>query len=116
MDLSELEFLDDELEPRVLNDQILELRWGLTNHSKGSILGLPVKQFYDDMKRVYKELYDYYYAPLPGTPFSIGLALPQTHGYYWLKVVDQIDKLQHRKIDIINKYFNGDNWRIHSKW
>lgn len=115
MDLSEVEFLDDNQGPRVLNDKILELRWALTNHSKGSILGLPIKHFYDDMKRVFKEKYDYYYAPLPGTPFSLGIALPQSHGYYWLKVHDEIDKLLHLQVNILD-YFEGSNWKIHSKW
>lgn len=116
MDLSEVEFLDDNFGPREVNERIFELREALVNHSEGSILGLPVKHFYDDMKRLYKEYYDYYYAPLHGTPFSVGIALPQSHGKYWLKVEDEISKNQHLKIDIVKKYLHGNHWRIHPKW
>ncbi|GLV37628.1 Ca[2+] channel Muscle-specific alpha2/delta subunit [Carabus blaptoides fortunei] len=116
MDFSEVEFLDDDFGPRQINERILELREALVNHSEGSILGLPVKHFYDNMKRLYKESYDYYYAPLHGTPFSVGMALPQSHGNYWLKVEDEIGKNQHLKIDIVKKYLRGNNWRIHPKW
>lgn len=47
MDLTELEFVDDDLEPRILNDKIKELREAMVNGSESYVAGLPMKNFYD---------------------------------------------------------------------
>lgn len=47
MDLTELEFMDDDLEPRELSSRVLELREAMVNSSKSYITGLPMKRFYD---------------------------------------------------------------------
>lgn len=46
---------------------------------------VPVKLHYDDNRRVTLERRDYFYAPLPGTPFGLAVAIPH-YGTTWIKV------------------------------
>jgi len=50
------------------------------------MLGIPVKLHYDDNRRVNLEKRDYFYAPLPGTPFSLAVVL-SNYGTTWIKVL-----------------------------
>lgn len=65
--------------------EILELRSALVDHKRGSMKEVPVKLHYDDNRRVILEKRDYFYAPLPGTPFSLAVAIPN-YGTTWIKV------------------------------
>lgn len=56
------------------------------DHQYGSMKDVPVKFHYDDSRRVMLEKRDYYYAPLPGTPFGIAVAIPN-YGKTWIKVM-----------------------------
>lgn len=47
MDLTELEFMDDDAEPRVLSEKIKELREAMVNGTESFMIGIPVKKFYD---------------------------------------------------------------------
>lgn len=67
--------------------EILELRSALVDHKHGSMKGIPVKIHYDDNRRVTLEKRNYFYAPLPGTPFGLAVALPN-YGTTWIKVVN----------------------------
>nr|CAD7409036.1 unnamed protein product [Timema poppensis] len=64
------------------------------------------------MKRVASEKHNYYYAPLTGTPFTMGIALPEGYGDFTIKVVDTIKTFQQKGINIAD-YFTGSNWKIH---
>lgn len=66
--------------------EVLELRAALVDHKKGSLKGVPVKLHYDDNRRVSLERRDYFYAPLPGTPFGLAVAIPN-YGTTWIKVI-----------------------------
>lgn len=115
IDLTEVEQLDDDREPRDTNPIILELRENLVNHSTGDMIGVPIKFHYDDMQRVARQNMDFYYAPLHKTPFSLGMAIPQGYGNMWIKVGDELKKNLHMGVDI-TQFFEGDNWRLHPKW
>ncbi|XP_072764587.1 ca[2+] channel Muscle-specific alpha2/delta subunit isoform X2 [Anoplolepis gracilipes] len=114
IDLTEVEILDDGRGPRNPGPEILELRSALVDHKRGSMKGVPVKLHYDDNRRVTLERRDYFYAPLPGTPFSLAVALPN-YGTTWIKVGDEIRRNQNMNINV-SDYFTGDHWRIHPSW
>lgn len=82
-------------------------------HETGKITDVPVKFHYDKMRRISPENQDYFYAPLPNTPFSLGLVLPSKYGKTWIKVGDEVKRNQHLNI---THYFFGQNWKIHPDW
>ncbi|XP_033327950.2 ca[2+] channel Muscle-specific alpha2/delta subunit isoform X1 [Megalopta genalis] len=114
IDLTEVEILNDGREPRNPGPEVLELRAALVDHKTGSMKGVPVKLHYDDNRRVTLERRDYFYAPLPGTPFGLAVAIPN-YGTTWIKVGDEIRRNQNMNIDI-SQFFVGGNWRVHPGW
>lgn len=115
VDLTEVEQYYDNLGPREFNPTLLELREKLIIGAKGSMHNITLKYHFDDNRRISKEPYDYYFAPLNDTPFSIGIAVPSTYGKYYIEVGDQITKNKHTGIKI-ESFFNGSNWKVHPKW
>ncbi|XP_069675652.1 voltage-dependent calcium channel subunit alpha-2/delta-3-like isoform X2 [Periplaneta americana] len=115
VDLTEVELLDDTRGPRELSPEIIELRNAMVNHSEGKMLNLKMKFHYDDIRRVAVEEKNYYYAPLKGTPFTMGLSLPAKYGMQHIRAGDEVQKSRHKKIPIIN-YLKGSGWKIHPEW
>ncbi|KDR23040.1 Voltage-dependent calcium channel subunit alpha-2/delta-3 [Zootermopsis nevadensis] len=115
VDLTEVEFLDDSNGPRMLNPEIEELRKAMVNYSEGKMLKKRMKFHYDNIRRVAVEQKNFYFAPLKGTPFTLGLSLPDKYGMYYIKAGDEVQKSRHKKIPII-KYLQGGSWRIHPDW
>ncbi|XP_044257646.1 voltage-dependent calcium channel subunit alpha-2/delta-3-like [Tribolium madens] len=116
IDLVEVEEFDTELEPRNFHSDLIILRNTIVNGSQGSIHGIPVKYHYDNMRRVTRDKYDYYYVPLNQTPFSLAFAVPDGYGHFSLHVEDEIKNDRHKPGVKITDYFNGSNWKIHPKW
>ncbi|XP_053597575.1 voltage-dependent calcium channel subunit alpha-2/delta-3 isoform X2 [Microplitis demolitor] len=114
IDLSEVEILDDGRKPRDPGPEVLKLRQALVDHQYGSMKDVPVKFHYDDSRRVMLEKRDYYYAPLPGTPFGIAVAIPN-YGKTWIKVTSEIEKNRQAGINI-SDFFGSDRWRVHPGW
>ncbi|XP_019696117.1 voltage-dependent calcium channel subunit alpha-2/delta-3 isoform X3 [Harpegnathos saltator] len=114
VDLTEVEILDDGRGPRNPGPEILELRSALVDHKRGSMRNIPVKLHYDDNRRVTLERRDYFYAPLPGTPFGLAVAIPH-YGTTWIKVGDEIRRNQHMNVNV-SDFFKGDHWRVHPSW
>ncbi|XP_017890141.1 voltage-dependent calcium channel subunit alpha-2/delta-3 isoform X2 [Ceratina calcarata] len=114
IDLTEVEILDDGRGPRNPGPELLDLRAALVDHKRGSLKGVPVKLHYDDNRRVNLERRDYFYEPLPGTPFGLAVAIPN-YGTTWIKVGDEIRRNQNLNIDI-SGFFVGNNWRVHPGW
>ncbi|KAJ8670394.1 hypothetical protein QAD02_001653 [Eretmocerus hayati] len=112
IDLTEVEILDDGRGPRDPGDEITEIRRALVNHECDSKKDVKVKLHYDDYRRVNLESRDYYYAPLPLTPFGIAVVLPK-YGRFYIKVGKEIEKDRHRNISDL---FVGENWSIHPEW
>uniref|UniRef100_A0A8D8WFM7 Voltage-dependent calcium channel subunit alpha-2/delta-4 n=1 Tax=Cacopsylla melanoneura TaxID=428564 RepID=A0A8D8WFM7_9HEMI len=115
VDLTEIELLDDNVTfPRQPSKEILKLRDEMIQHKEGSMQNLAIKFHYDDMRRVGSEKRHYYYAPLKNTPFSMGLALPDIYGSFWIKAGDEIKKSIQMGVPLVS-FFKG-NWRIHPDW
>ncbi|KOC64770.1 Voltage-dependent calcium channel subunit alpha-2/delta-4 [Habropoda laboriosa] len=114
IDLTEVEILDDGRSPRNPGPEVLELRAALVDHERGKMKGVPVKLHYDDNRRVTLERRDYFYAPLPGTPFGLAVAIPN-YGTTWIKVGDEIRRNQNMNVNI-SEFFVGNNWRVHPGW
>lgn len=47
MDVTEIEFMDDDLEPREINEKIKLLREALIDNVTSLVTGLSMKHFYD---------------------------------------------------------------------
>lgn len=84
IDITELEQIDDNvvdgiqseepLGPRVLSDKTKELRYNLVYaQNTSNLTAVPVRFHYDQMRRVAETMQDYYIAPIPFTPFTLGL-------------------------------------------
>lgn len=73
IDLTEVEQLEDESPPREPSEKLQKLRLEMVNHAFGNDLKIPVKFHYDKMRRVSHSSTDFYYAPIPHTPFSLGI-------------------------------------------
>lgn len=67
------------------------------------------------MRRLSQERYDYYFAPLPNTPFSMGLAIPSTYGNTLIKVGDEVRRNLNVGVNM-SEFFVGENWKIHPDW
>lgn len=74
-----------------------------------------MKFHFDKMRRLSQENYDYYYAPLLNTPFSLGLAIPSGYGNTWIKVVNEVERNLKNGINM-SDFFLGENWKIHPEW
>lgn len=115
IDLTEVEQMHDGLGPRELGDTLLELRSSLVHGLEGVLHDVEIKYHYDDMRRASIEVNDYYFAPIPNTPFTVAIAFPDLYGNYSIEVGDEIQKDRHTGIEITS-FFQGSNWKIHPKW
>lgn len=82
VDIIEIEQFDEERKPRDTSEVLLKLRKHLVEHDKGQMLGVPVRFHYDKMRRVAPSKQDFYFAPIPHTPFSLGIGWC---GVYWMR-------------------------------
>lgn len=94
---------------------IYQLRRNLVNNVEGNITNVPVKFHFDRIRRLSQEHYDYYFAPLPNTPFSMGLAIPSTYGNTLIKVGDEVRRNLNVGVNM-SEFFVGENWKIHPDW
>ncbi|BES90285.1 Calcium channel [Nesidiocoris tenuis] len=111
VDLTSVELLDSDLNPRDNNTLLNDLRNDMINQREGET-ELKVKSHYDDMRRVTTRRHKYFYHPIDGTPFSLGLALPDGYGLYEVLAEQEIKLSQVNVTD----YFKGSNWRVHPEW
>lgn len=110
--------MDINLPPRDLGPEdgpLRQLRSSLVHGLRGNLTDIPLKLHYNNMRRISRQKFDYYFAPLEETAFSIGVALPSTYGKFFLKVDDEINKNKHMGTNI-TAFFQGKNWKIHPKW
>lgn len=94
---------------------MFQLRRLALTHKFEKMLNVSVKFHFDKMRRVSEEKYDYYFAPLHSTPFTLGLAIPSTYGQTLIKVRDEI----HSNIKSgfnMTELFLGQNWKVHPDW
>lgn len=65
------------------------MRQEMVNH-KESETEFSVLQHQDNMKRIAIRTLRYFYGPIEGTPFSLGLALPEKYGLHELYAQQEI--------------------------
>ncbi|RZF45628.1 hypothetical protein LSTR_LSTR010579 [Laodelphax striatellus] len=111
VDLSSVELVDSDVNLRDNNTLLMDMRHDMIDQKEGET-ELKVKIHYDDMRRVTTRRHKYFYHPIEGTPFSLGLALPDGYGMYQVLGEQEI-KLSHANV---TEYFKGDNWRVHPDW
>uniref|UniRef100_A0A8D8RY65 Voltage-dependent calcium channel subunit alpha-2/delta-3 n=1 Tax=Cacopsylla melanoneura TaxID=428564 RepID=A0A8D8RY65_9HEMI len=111
VDLSEVEIVDSELYPRDNNSLLLDLRHDMIDQKEGET-EIKVKLHYDELRRVTSRRHRYFYHPIEGTPYSLGLALPDGYGLY------EVSKEEEIKLSAVNvtDYFKGSNWKVHPDW
>lgn len=73
MDLTEVEQFMADLKPRQPSEKLKELRDGMVHAETSNVINVSVKFHYDSMRRVAVSSQDYYFAPIPHTPFSLGI-------------------------------------------
>lgn len=78
-------------------------------------MNVSVKFHFDKIRRISQEKYDYYYAPLPNTPFSLGLAIPTGYGNTWIRVSNEVERNLRDHINM-SDFFVGENWKVHPEW
>ncbi|CAH1121282.1 unnamed protein product [Ceutorhynchus assimilis] len=111
VDLSEVELVENENGPRENHSVLLDLRQDMINQKEGET-ELTLKIHYDEMRRVTTRRYKYFYNRIEGTPFSLGLAIPEGYGMYELVAEQEIKHAQKNVTD----YFKGNKWRVHPDW
>ncbi|XP_011332586.1 voltage-dependent calcium channel subunit alpha-2/delta-3 isoform X3 [Ooceraea biroi] len=112
VDLSEVELAEyDGPSAPPNNSLLLDLRRDMIDQKEGET-DFTIKMHYDDMRRVTIRRHNYFYKPIDGTPFSLGLALPEGYGMFELRAEQEI------KFAIINvtEHFKGTNWKVHPDW
>ncbi|XP_037048766.1 voltage-dependent calcium channel subunit alpha-2/delta-3 [Bradysia coprophila] len=115
IDLTEVEQFEESTDPRKPGKVLMKLREDLVNNVEGKMLNISVKFHYDNMRRISQETYDYYFAPLPNTPFSLGLAIPSGYGNTWIKVGDEVKRNLHLGVNM-SRFFMGENFKVHPEW
>nr|XP_023018198.1 voltage-dependent calcium channel subunit alpha-2/delta-3-like [Leptinotarsa decemlineata] len=105
---------DGESFPRVMPESVMKLRQAMVDGANGSMRNIKLSYHYDDMRRVFEGVYDYYYTPIEDTPFTVGIAIPHKYGNYSLEVGDEILRNKHTG-ENLTSFFTG-KWKIHPKW
>lgn len=115
VDFTEVEQLDDDLNAREIGETLLKLRNDFVSGGKGIIKNITLKYHYDNTRRITRAKYDYYYASINNTPFTVVISIPHNYGQFIVEVGDVIQKNKHTG-EKLTQYFNGSNWKIHPKW
>lgn len=103
------------LRPVLGGEALKELRALVMTNTFCSMLNVSVRLHYDKMRRAAEEKYDYYFAPLNWTPFTLGLAIPSTYGQTFIKVGNEIRNNINMGLNI-SEWFVGENWKVHPDW
>ncbi|KAL3271275.1 hypothetical protein HHI36_021766 [Cryptolaemus montrouzieri] len=115
VDLTEIEILDDDADPRMWSEEMKEFRRKVVMQKKGNKT-FAVKSHLDDMRRIFIGTRHYFYMGLNDTPFGLVIALPDKYGFN--RVSHPVESDVHRmrtKDTPFKTYFTG-NWTIHPDW
>nr|CAD7262603.1 unnamed protein product [Timema shepardi] len=108
-----------------MRQDMIVMRHDMIDQKEGET-EISLKIHYDDMKRVTTRRYKYFYNPIDGTPFSLGLAIPDGYGMYEVLAEQEIkhssinaELFQHSPLALeirVTEYFKGSNWKVHPDW
>nr|XP_045625506.1 voltage-dependent calcium channel subunit alpha-2/delta-3-like isoform X3 [Procambarus clarkii] len=116
VDFVEVELTDIESGPRSNHSELLALRRDLIEQRNVEAV-LDVKIHMDGMKRVVQRKQRYLTQKIGGTPFSLGIAMPEGYGKY--KVHGQIElsrAIQDPRGNKAMDHFSSGNWTLHPDW
>ncbi|XP_049277922.1 voltage-dependent calcium channel subunit alpha-2/delta-4 isoform X1 [Anopheles funestus] len=119
VDLTEVELPEVDNPSNTINERhdqryantLQELRNEMVLQKEGEN-ELTVLAHLDTMKRVSLRFQKYFYGPIDGTPFSLGIALPDSYGVHELNAQQEI---RHSHINV-TEHFKGNNWKVHPDW
>ncbi|XP_075975243.1 ca[2+] channel Muscle-specific alpha2/delta subunit isoform X2 [Anticarsia gemmatalis] len=118
VDFVEVEQVDDGKGSRELGEKITTLRGKLVHGEDGSMEQVEVLYHYDNMRRISRVKHDYFFKPLSGTPFSMGISLPKGYGDTELLLKDNpLEAKQGKDLTGVNvtDYFKF-SYRVHPDW
>lgn len=118
VDFVEVEQVDDGKGSRELGSKITQLREHLVNGSDKDMRQVEVLYHYDNMRRIARVKHDYFFNQLEGTPFSMGISLPNGYGDTELMLKNNpIEAKQGKDLTGINvtDYFRF-SYRVHPDW
>ncbi|XP_050423837.1 voltage-dependent calcium channel subunit alpha-2/delta-3 isoform X2 [Adelges cooleyi] len=114
IDMTEVELVESDLEPRTFHQDLLTLRDYIINQTTGD-QELSVKYHYDNIRRATTASRHYYYSVVEGTPFTVVVALQEKHFGHRVKIPERYQNLNATRLSLAD-YFKDDDWRIHPDW
>ncbi|XP_046661084.1 voltage-dependent calcium channel subunit alpha-2/delta-3 isoform X3 [Homalodisca vitripennis] len=114
VDMTDVELMDDGQGPHNFSKKLLEFREKLVQGNITSSISLPMKQHFDNMKRVMRGIRFYYYKPIRDSPFTLVVSLPDHYGRYQVDAVVETHLLKSSKGKL--NFFEGKNWKVHPDW
>ncbi|XP_046632424.1 voltage-dependent calcium channel subunit alpha-2/delta-3-like isoform X7 [Daphnia pulicaria] len=115
VDLSEIELVDSDGGPRENDTNLMTMRRDMIERREGEMT-FKVRIHHDGMKRVSVRRQRYYYRGLKGTPYSLGLALPDGYGDFRIAAETEVKRLSADHNINVSSFFSGKNWKIHPDW
>ncbi|XP_022904961.2 voltage-dependent calcium channel subunit alpha-2/delta-3 isoform X1 [Onthophagus taurus] len=118
VDVTEIEIMNDDAEPRDFSEEILKLRNEVTMQINGTAI-LDMKMHLDNMKRIMMGKRYYHYMPINNTPFSLVLSFPDKYGFYQGGSPLEFDIHRLRPLVNISAFVREclkDNWTVHPEW
>jgi len=115
VDLFEVELVDSDGGPRENDTSLFMMRREMIEQRQGEMM-LRVRVHCDDMKRASVRRQRYYYRGLKGTPFSLGLALPDGYGHFRVVAETEIKRVLADHNINVSSFFSGKNWKVHPDW
>ncbi|KRT86813.1 hypothetical protein AMK59_2594, partial [Oryctes borbonicus] len=118
VDVTEIEIMNDDSEPREFSDEIKELRRNIVMQNTGKTT-LNIKVHLDDMKRIMLGKRHYYYQAINNTPFSLVITFPDKYGFYRVQTPVEFDIHRMRtsqNISLLPGTILQGNWTIHPEW
>lgn len=115
VDLSEVELVDSDGGPRENDTYLMTMRREMIERREGET-SFKVRVHHDGMRRVSVRRQRYYYRGLKGTPYSLGLALPDGYGHFRVVAETEVKRLMADHNINVSSFFSGKNWKIHPDW
>lgn len=84
----------------------------MIERKESKILNVPNRYEYQNNERAVYKNYDYYFAPIESTPFSLAVVIPSKYASGALK----LNMTESANESSVSEYFTEENWKIHPNW